>query len=634
MAVTAEIRAQIAAPDPGTREAAALALGRDPDPASLALLKELLGDTSPEVVRAASRSLIFIGSRQAGEEIIPLLRSEDARLRNLAVEILGQIGREVFPQLAALVHDGDRDVRKFAVDVLKGLKTPEAEEPLIRALFDADNNVSAAAAEGLGILGARSAVPYLVDCLEKTPWLRYAALKSLGEIGGEEALQAMLKIDMGEEPIILFYAVEGLGKIGDVRGMDLVLRLLEKGDPVLFPALVGTAERLLRNADAETVERARQRFAAEEIIALLKNDSAEAVRSAIGLLERFREERAVEALVGLYDESNKHLFEDLERAFLAIRSERVEPFIALVGDPMAPDSVKGAALGILGRMGRKEAFEPLVVCLENGRDELKKEIVPALAALGDRRALPVLHRLLESEPAEIGVTAVEGLEVFRDPTSIPLLMGLATDPSAALRSAAASSLSTYPLEDCGEELAAMLKSERPEATVFALEAIPEALSIDFEADMLALCRHPDPKVRKKGVEHCGRLHGEAAFAAAVRALGDPVAEVRRAAIRSLERFPEQDPGGLLLEAAAADAEEWNRYEAVQGVGRLGRADLLPALISLLEPAPDLVKAGILDVLGELGGKEYLDLLRRYGEEGDETLREVAVEAFEKIQGRG
>ena len=251
--IPSKLKEKITSFDPRMREEAAGELCDYPTPESLEHLKKMLSDDSSQVVYAATRSIVSIGSREAVEEIIPLLNSEDARLRNLAIEIISRIGIVAIPQVAGLLNDRDRDIRKFAVDTLKMMETEEAEEPLIRALFDGDVNVAIEAAEALSRVGTQRAVPYLIQCLQREPWLKGAVLKSLGEIGGEEALKSIVATSFEEESVVLFCAVTALQSIGDSRGIDFLINLLEKRNSSLESQVIQAIASILQNADVDTL---------------------------------------------------------------------------------------------------------------------------------------------------------------------------------------------------------------------------------------------------------------------------------------------------------------------------------------------------------------------------------------------
>ena len=627
-----ELKKEITSSDPRIRESAARELCNYHNPESLGYLKEMLSDDNSEVVYAATRSIISIGSREAIEEIIPLLSSEDARLRNLIVEIISKIGAVAIEQVTRLLNDRDKDIRKFAVDILQMMETPEAEESLIRALFDDNVNVVMAASDALGSVGTQKAVPYLIQCLQQEPWLECAALKSLGKIGGEEALQAILATSPEGESIVLFFAVNALESMGDIRGIDFLINLLENRNSSLEPPIIQAIASILKNSDVSTIERVKRKLPAQKIIALLKKDNTIVLKSTIALLGIFHVEEAVEVLVPLYNESNEHLFEELEDALLNIKSNRVEPIIEIIKNQMEPETVKIAAVKLVGRLGKKESYHPLIALLATCQGELKKEITLALAALEDKRALTAFHSLLAEETAEIKEAAVDALETFRDKSSIPHLIRLALDPSASVRLKAAKSLRGYEQQENKEDIVNLLRETEPKMNSFGLDMIPEQLVTEFEEDIFILCQNESDAVRKIAVERISALKHDRAFETVVNSLKDDMPQVRLAGIRGLENYPDRDVGTLLLNAACTDPEEWNRYEAVSVIGRLRHSDMLPKIVSLLENATDIVKAGVLDVLGECGDDEHRKNIEIYTESDNQLLKDAAMDALEKFGG--
>jgi HEAT repeat protein len=80
--------------------------------------------------------------------LLPLLRSEDANLRNGAIETLSAMPDEVGPSIDVLLQDSDVDVRIFTVNLLGELRHPRLPEWLAQALKqDKHVNVVAAALE-------------------------------------------------------------------------------------------------------------------------------------------------------------------------------------------------------------------------------------------------------------------------------------------------------------------------------------------------------------------------------------------------------------------------------------------------------------------------------------------------------
>jgi len=629
--IPAQIRQKIVDKDPEVRETVARNLRDYPSAIGLRYLKQLLTDDHAEVRYTAVTSIVAIGGEIACEAVAPLLRSQEVWLRNTAVEILAKIGEAAIDRVAELLQDRDKDVRKFGVEILEKIGSAEAESSLIQALLDDNVNVSAAAAAAMGTCGTQKAVPHLIECLNRSSWQKCAVLRSLGAIGGDTALNAILAINPTEESMVLFSAVSALGDMADSRSIDFLLDLLDRGSPALEPSIMQAIECIFKNTYVKTLDRVSQKVEIQKIIPMLGSGNSETVRSAIGLLGLLRAEDSVEALVKLFTESNRNLLEDLEHALLQIKPNRLEPLHKIIGDDKEPDSVKQTAVRIIGNIGHKEALETLTSCLRTAGESLKVNIIKAMVRLNDRKAIGPLENLLTDPSDPVRLAAIEALETFRVPSSIKAFFNLKHDPSETVRTAAALSLETYDLSDHKNDIIGLLRDQDPLIIGFGLESIPDLLGQGFENEILGLCRHSDGNVRRLAVKKAGRLQGVTAFKAVVSATSDTDEKVRLAAIRAITGKDADKAAVCLMGMARTDAAEWNRYEAVQAIGRLALKQLQPQLLLLLDNCSDLVKSAVLDVLGIWGARNHKKIVERYVSSDNDMLRNAALDALEKIE---
>ena len=143
------------------RAEAAVALAGWPEAADV-LATRLLDETDERVRQALFTALARRGDEAAAKALLPLLRSEDARLRNGAIEALASMPQAVAPQITALLHDGDADVRIFTVNLLGELRHPQVVHWLLQVVADdASINAVAAAIEVLAEAGAPEHLPAL-----------------------------------------------------------------------------------------------------------------------------------------------------------------------------------------------------------------------------------------------------------------------------------------------------------------------------------------------------------------------------------------------------------------------------------------------------------------------------------------
>jgi len=120
-----------------------------------ALGEQLLRETVPGVREALFTSLAGLASDAAAGALLPLLRSEDAQLRNGAIEALAAMPQAVARRIGGLLHDSDVDVRIFTVNLLGELRHAQVVAWLLQVLaHDADVNVVAAAVEVLAEVGS------------------------------------------------------------------------------------------------------------------------------------------------------------------------------------------------------------------------------------------------------------------------------------------------------------------------------------------------------------------------------------------------------------------------------------------------------------------------------------------------
>lgn len=178
----------LADPDPMARRWSARDLAQHPE-SSHALVERLSIETEPSVTAVILTSLTLIGDEVAVAGLTECLRSEDAMLRNAAIEAMKQLPDEVALWMGRLLEDPNPDVRIFAVDVLESLRHPQVEDWLIRVITqDAHVNVCATAVDLLGEVGSERAKPALLALKQRfvdEPYIQFAADLALKRIDAD-----------------------------------------------------------------------------------------------------------------------------------------------------------------------------------------------------------------------------------------------------------------------------------------------------------------------------------------------------------------------------------------------------------------------------------------------------------------
>jgi HEAT repeat protein len=145
--------AQLGDADASVRRWAARDLAQHPQ-AAPQLCARLFDETDPSVRAVLFSSCSQLGGDAVVDGILPLLRCEDAALRNGAIEVLSGLPEAVAPRIDALLQDSDSDVRIFTLNLMGNLPHPKVPHWLGHVLqFEQEANVIGAALEILAEVG-------------------------------------------------------------------------------------------------------------------------------------------------------------------------------------------------------------------------------------------------------------------------------------------------------------------------------------------------------------------------------------------------------------------------------------------------------------------------------------------------
>lgn len=171
--------------NPTARRWAARDLTDCPD-ASVALVQRLQHEDDVSVREVILTALTALGDETAVAGLVNCLKSEDAALRNEAIEAMKQLPDAVAPIMRGLLADASTDVRIFAVNILESLRHPEVESWLISVIDnDPQLNVCATAVDLLGEVGsiaARQPLQRLKARFADEPYIQFAADVALQRI--------------------------------------------------------------------------------------------------------------------------------------------------------------------------------------------------------------------------------------------------------------------------------------------------------------------------------------------------------------------------------------------------------------------------------------------------------------------
>jgi len=197
----AELRKNLHAADTALRADNAYAIGfLNADAAEAAGdLAKLLDDKSPSVRLAAASALLRVkpANTRALDVLAKGLSSDNPGIRRQAARAAGLAGPAVAPlagKLGALLSDSDHLLRRIALQALAtlGPAAAGARQPVTALLEERETTIDAA--DALGRMGpaARPSLKQLALLLSsKVPAERWAAVRAMAQIGGDDAAPAV-----------------------------------------------------------------------------------------------------------------------------------------------------------------------------------------------------------------------------------------------------------------------------------------------------------------------------------------------------------------------------------------------------------------------------------------------------------
>ena len=561
------------------------------------ILFSALGDVSWRVRKRAVEVLLAARPEQDTlHQLIDLLRDEDnAGLRNATAELLVRCGVRVVPILLGYLDDQDHDLRKLVVDALGVLGGEDARNGLIRALSDPDNNVAAAAAEGLGVSGNAADISELLRHLEQNqePFFRFNALAALGQIGVPGPLPLVVKQLAGQD--ILRRAVyECLGKIGgDSEAVELLLEGVLSHLPSVRQAAVSSLAQVLQHSHPALRSTAQIRLCQLSDQGLMEQLTASFLPGNLAL------QQAVIAILRVMADPS-----GLSLLFSALADERLAAEAEVALKTVGPCAIEAA----VARFKRAEsAAERAALCRFLGNQEASEGAEAIRSGLADI-------------DAQVRTAAAYAAARLHDPELPSLVADLLDDDDASVREAALATLRCYAgidqqlISSAAEQLAGSVESERRKGAALLFAAVHNGEGI------ARLLKDEDPSVREAAARAAGKLKPSDGCTHLMLALVDEEPDVRIAAAEALGDC--QDTAAIApLRLLLNDRDAWVQAAALRSLVQLAGEDALPDLIQLWEQGDEVVQLACLEAFEQVASAKGLAAISRdLGRHDGEVLK--------------
>ena len=600
------------------------------------LLAKQLQSQNLGVQEAADQALRNIGGPEAVQAVTPLLRSDDAPVRNLAMDILREIGGDDITTLTELLRDEDPDIRIFAADILGSARNSMAVQPLCKALLkDPEVNVRYQAAVSLGNLEERQGAECLNRAMADEEWVQFAVIEALSKLRDESSVNAMAKAMDKSSDLVCSMIVEALAEMGNIKAVPLLLRRMESSPAALRNKIVKAIVLILGGRSLTMLsDNERERFRIYALAALQDEDPDIQDAAARGL-----------AYVG---------GEQASASVLAL-AERLEP----VRDQERIEKLAES----LSAIGFKSALRDAVT---NGTWKAGMVAIKALELLGDPRGAALLTEAFWSKDREMQRAIMDTLDVLAGEDERPFYLDiLERHNDGHVLKAALHFLGhkTRHHED-GNKLFALLEHPYDDVKEAALDACVSLNGAEMQRKFRDLFHSPEPihrfmavyalgklgvldnmdsiklaledeapDVRKVALEAltpvCNELGED--FGLILSRLNDEVREVRLAVVQLLGAGCSVEGVEQYLYQALHDEDDWVRIRTVEALGERKDKAALAHIVPLLETDNNLLLLKIIKALGNIGGKTAFRSLLAMVNSEDPELQEAAEAALAQIK---
>lgn len=631
----------------------AVMLGNIKSPAAVEPLAKLLHDEAENVVHAAAESLGAIGDPAAVQYLVFVLRTQefwsqyptvvalgriahhsaveplldflkDEMLAPPVVDALGAIAdpRALTPLLLLLAADEEPPLVAYS-QVLRALVRimaaaggevpfPESQRGVVRKAVEAtlrseELEDRLAALIVAGWTADPALVPVLVPALEREPE-QEAAHQALRKVGGA-AGPALVGLLESPQPSVRRSAIRLLAETGyDMQ--DALRHIIDPDETVRMEVAIAVG---LRGNTTLT----------EYLFEMLLDESEEVRRVALEVLASFRTDANVRQqlyrrLEYYPDDHLPIIIETLGRVDIADALPRLRSLVASTHG----EAVRAAVVRAVSSAGEGDAVDILLTALKDEAAAVRVEALRGLARFGRPDVFDAVALHLDDRDLHAAYAAVNAIGNLGDARGIPLLERIAEDEARDLgvRVEAVRSLGRLQAQGSAGALVDLLSRAEPDVRREITKSLALLGGREAMAGLVKASADTFWAVRAAAVNALA-AHGAAGIEFVLKALDDPEALVRKAAVRGLSAAGPSMT--LRLVPLLADDE----LEETVTVTLAGFGERMVAYIADAARQPDpTLRLRLARVLGKIKKPQALALLEQLAADPVAEVAAVAERA--------
>lgn len=634
MSENVDILDQLKSDDPEMIREAAYAAGQNRVEAAVPLLVGHIQSSNIGVQEAADMAIRQIGGEDTVRAISPLLRNDDAPIRNIAMDVLREIGGLNLPALIELLRDDDVDVRIFVADIMGTSGNPGAVAPLSEALLrDPEVNVRYQAAVSLGVLGFADAADSLNKAMEDEEWVQFSVIEALIKIGADSSVGALARALETSSDLVASMVVDALGEMGNMKAVPILLKRLDSSPGPLRNKVVKALVNLLGGKSLTLLDdKERERFRLY-LLAALEDEEEDIQDAAMTGLSFVGGEKATTAVMGIasgLDADRDH--ERLVRAVACLASIGLNNALTEIIRSGEEYPVL-IAVEAISQMDSAEARTLLMEVFWDKERDQQRAIVNALLSV-DASArdffLDVLERHDDGNVLKAALYFL-GKNIGDEETGERLFAAL-EHPYDDVKEAALEACIAHGEPAMNDRFKEFFHSSEPIQRLMAVYAMGKLDVETNQVELVAALEDEVPDIRKVALEALFDVCPEDSefIEVAVPRLHDENREVRLALVELLGGCVSGEIIPYLVQALD-DEDDWVRVRAIEALGRSATMDIVEKLVPLLSAESALVKFKTIEALGTIGGKVAFRALLSLLDDADPEVQHAAEEAVETMR---
>jgi len=449
----------------------------------------------------------------------------------------------------------------------------------------------------LAVIGDERAVPALAALLTNENLSNYSR-HALERISGDNAKRALRESLDRVEGELLVGVIGSLGHLRDEEAIELLVANLSNDDQQVALASAQALGRIGNQDSATALRTALKSASGSDESSLRRRDSAAAgcILAAQVLAADGNRPLAIEMCDAIRDvDVSDHLrLPALYSAVVLRGADSNELLRQLLA------SSDWAEFQIAMRAAREmdvDVSRELVAQFDKRDADEQVVLLAALANLGNKIAVPTFLKAARSGKKAVRIAAMTGLVRLGDETAIPVLLDSSRDADPNVAEAARQALIKMPSPSVDSAVLSMLDGSDSTQLRQAIDLAENRLMQSAAEKLWKLAQHDDEEIRLS----------------ALRALGTTArAEDWPQLIRVITAEEES------AERAAA------RTAAKTASGRNSPQESTRVVAQAFEDAKPDAQIYLLDLLGQIGGPDALQLVLTAAQGDDESLRDAAT----------